>query len=249
MLRSAVKYFLIPGMTLLVAACASSMLLNENLQSDADIMAVRRKHIFLGREIVSFGPYFTGKVTRTTPIGEVLDAEMGVKSMKEDIGFEMNMGASFQSTVICTGKLGGEDLSLLKDKEQQEEEEEDNGSELQIEQKDVFKGTIDCAGKCGRWHFLVINSYSIEGDTSLGFLSNGAMRITINEVSTLSSGDVMEGYQLGYEYSLDDRVIGAVDLTEHKKVIISNDIPDDLKFILAGISTALILKSELQRTF
>lgn len=245
MLRSAVKYFLIPCMTLLVVACASSMLLNENLQSDADIMAVKRKHIFLGREIVSFGPYFTGKVTRTTPIGEVLDAEMGVKSMKEDIGFEMNRGALFQSTVICTGKLGGEDLSLLKDKEPLEE---DGASELQIEQKDVFKGTIDCAGKGGRWHFLVINSYSIEGDTSLGFLSNGAMRITINEVSTLSSGDLMEGYKLGYEYSLDDKVIGAVDLTEHKKVIISNDIPDDLKFILAGISTALILKSELKRS-
>jgi hypothetical protein len=236
-------------MTLLMAACASSMLLNENLQSGADIMTVKRKHVFLGREIVSFGPYYTGKVTRTTPIGEVLDAKMGVKNMKEDIGFEMKEGALFQSVVVCTGKLGGEDLSLLKDKEQQEKEDESNVAGSPNKQKDIFKGTINCTGKCGLWHFLVINSYSIEGDTALGYLSNGSMRINISEVNTLASGEVLKGYKLGYEYSLNDRVIGAIDLTENKRVILRNDLPDDLRFILAGLSAALILKSELKRTF
>jgi hypothetical protein len=240
------KYILIPGMTLLVVSCASSMLLDSNLQTGADIMPVTRKPVFLGKEIVSFGPYFTGKVSRTSPIGDLLDAEMDVKNMTERILFEMKEGSAFQSNVTCVGKLGGEDLSLLKDKDKKEEGKEQG---LQNEQKDVFKGTIVCKGKCGTWHFLIINSYSLEGDTALGFLSNGSIRITIDEVNVLSSGDVMEGYKLGYEYSLNNEVIGAIDLTEHKKVIIKNDLSDDLKFILANISAALILKSSLPRNF
>jgi hypothetical protein len=231
------------GMALLLTSCAPAMLLDSNLQNDSDIFYVKSKSVFLQREILSFGPYYVVNISRTTPLRDLLNASMEVTKLTESIGFDMREGTDNRSSVSCQGKLGSEDLSFLKDETEDDKEDKD---QFNKEQKDVFKGTIDCGEACGKWHFLVINGYTTEGDTSLGFLSNGSKRITINQVNTLSSGKVLKFYRLGFEFSVDSTVVGAVEITRPRKVIIKEDLPGNLSFVLANMSAALLLKSDLQ---
>jgi hypothetical protein len=229
----------------MTASCGTTMLIDTNLKTDATIMPVKRTALFLGKEIVSFGTYYTGKVDRTPTLSGILNTEMDVKTLKEEIRFEMKDGSTNKSNVYCIGKLGKEDLSLAGKQEDEEEDVED----IANKQNNTFKGTIDYQNNESKWHFLIINSYSLGGDTSLGYLSNGSLRINIEQVNVYMSGHMTEGERLGYEYILNNEVIGAIDFTGRGRVIMKNDMPGDIKFALANISAALFLKSDLRDSY
>ena len=248
MRKSSGKYIAFLVMSFFALSCGTTMLIDTNLQKEATVMSVKRTSIFLGKEIISFGNYYTGKVTRTPTLSGLLNTDMDIKVLKEEINFEMKEGSMNQSNVYCLGKLGKEDLSLIKGKNDEEEENNEN-EEMINKQKDTYKGTIDCISNCGKWHFLIINSYSLEGDTSLGYLSNGSVRINIEQVTTLTSGQVTEGEKLGYEFILNNEAIGAIDLIGRGKVVMKNDVPSDIKFAIANVVAALLLKSDLNDSY
>jgi hypothetical protein len=239
--HSSAKYLACAFVTLIMVSCSPTMLIDAHLVTDATIMPVKRAAFFFGREIISFGIYYSGKVDRSLALSDILNKDMGTKILKEEIRYEMMDGSMNKSKVYCIGKLGKEDLSLTHSINDNEEDKEDSTNI----QYNTFKGTIDYQSGENKWHFLIFNSYSPGGDTSLGYMSNGLLRISIKQVNTYISGYVSQTDRLGYEFILNDEVVGAIDFTGNGRVIIKNDIPAYIKFALANISAALLLKSDL----
>jgi hypothetical protein len=51
---------------------------------------------------------------------------------------------------------------------------------------------------------------------------------------------------LGYEFVYKDQAIGAVETINNGKVWFKNDLQDDLKLVLASLSSSLLLRTSLE---
>ncbi|MBI5915284.1 MAG: hypothetical protein HY842_07900 [Bacteroidetes bacterium] len=183
---------------------------------------------------LSFGPYHSGKVKRgwTTTTTSSVSGISEVQHEKKKFSFMLNDGSGNASEVRLASNLSTSDLVIFED-----------NFRIRMDGEDVFAGVISLKDKGGDWDFAMTNLNKIVVfDPAKGQLTNGKETIHIEEERRLADGTrTIAGYT-GFNFLLDDKLVGSVDLIDRKgKVTLSNSLSGEQQFVLANAAAALLL--------
>ena len=79
-----------------------------------------------------------------------------------------------------------------------------------------------------------------------GWIQGENANILIRPVERLDNGQRMLDMQVpGFEFLLDNKVVGAVETLNRGRIWLRRDLNENQKLVLAGVASALLLRSEL----
>ncbi|MEQ9441436.1 MAG: hypothetical protein RIG62_20490 [Cyclobacteriaceae bacterium] len=223
--------------TVISMGCSSSMMIPDTLVSDAQTLAVAGRQGWLVNQKLSFGPYQSEKVKRGWTFSYDIPFLMHFQGAKEKLQFELKAG-EHRANVFCLGKATQRDLPMLEDMFQ-----------LSLKDQNVFAGAIVTDYSSKPWEFLVQKNYNkLPNRDFLGSLQQEDQRINIREIQQTAEGKNTWGEPLGYEFVLDNEVIGAVEVLNKGRVILKNTTSAEMNLLLASTAAALLLRSDLHDT-
>ncbi len=217
--------------------CSPAMMVNDSLKNEAQTYEVQGRQGWMVHQKLSFGPYQSEKVKRGWTFSYDIPFLVQFQGAKEKLQFQINEGNHW-AEVYCLGKATVQDLPMLGEM-----------FEVSLKDKEVFSGVIITDNAAKPWQFLVQKNYNkLPANDFVGFMQQENKRIDIREIQHTDRGTNTWGEPLGYEFTENEIVIGAVETLNKGKVIIKNNIPDDMKLLVASASAALLLRSNLQET-
>ncbi|WP_157486706.1 hypothetical protein [Dyadobacter alkalitolerans] len=94
------------------------------------------------------------------------------------------------------------------------------------------------------------SSRSLNKNRTVGFVRSRRMQIDIAGIRELegSSGFLTQNDVYGYEFQLDGKIIGAVSTVNNGKVWFKKGLGDDIKLILASVSSGLMLRNHVEES-
>jgi hypothetical protein len=113
-----------------------------------------------------------------------------------------------------------------------------------------FTGVIDplSAGQSA-WHFALLSDNTTDAATApAGWLVDDSGRRVVIRHAPFPAGTpafmvrATHGAGPGFRFELDGQLVGSVDMIPSKAVWLRDDLPSDLRFALAGLSSALFLQ-------
>lgn len=218
---------------LLISGLITAFAQSELPQNAVTHLAKGRNGWLVGQEL-SFGPYQSSKVKRSWTSAPSLEFVVRLQTVKDKFRFEMVDSQGNMSEVYMSGELGRKELPLF-----------DGSLSLMLPDEDIFAGMIITNHE--NWEFYIENPNK---QTILekvnGKLSNGTQTIIIKESRYLSSGKKHIGGQaLAYNFQVDGKIVGLVEVINKGKVILDDSLPADQKFLLANAAAALLLRQNL----
>ncbi|GGC02007.1 hypothetical protein GCM10011325_31340 [Dyadobacter sediminis] len=202
---------------------------------------VKGKQGFQIGQTLSFGAYKTGKVKRGWTFNYAVPFIMKFNGAKQKLSFQQ-FGANNKTA----------DIALVSRFKETEFEPIKDYFSIALQYKNYFAGTIKLNSEEDSWDFIVHNvdgtSRSIRNNQTIGFARNRQTRIDIIGIRELegSSALITQGDVYGYEFQMQGKVIGAVSTINNGKVWIRKELDDDLKLVLASISSGLMLRNSLE---
>lgn len=223
--------------TVISMGCSSAMMVNDTLVNDAQILPVEGRQGWMIKQKLSFGAYRSEEVKRGWTFSYDIPFLLRFQGAKEKLQFQLNEGEHW-ADVYCLGKATQQDLPLLGDMFQ-----------VSLKDKEVFSGVIITDYSAKPWQFLIQKNYNkFAGSDFAGTVQHESMRIDIKEIQQTEAGTNTWGEPLGYEFVLNNEVIGAVEILNKGKVIIKNSVSEEMKLLVASTSAALLLRSNLTET-
>jgi hypothetical protein len=212
------------------------MYVAPTLKNDSETFSVKGRQGFqIGRRL-SFGEYATGKVKQGWVKGYDIPFFVRFQGMKEKLSFHQFDESGQMAEVYSVGKFRSTELPLLK-----------NYFNIILKEKNQFAGTVILNGGQDVWEFLL---YNPDGEsfrsTKAGFVQNNHEVIEVKGVTQLENGSNLSSKFLGYEFIHHEKTIGAVETINNGKVWLKNDLPDELKLVLASLSSSLLLRTSLE---
>lgn len=215
--------------------CSTSMMVNDNLQSDSQTFAVQGRQGWMVRQQLSFGPYQSGVVQRGWTRSYDIPFFVHFQGAKVKLQFELS-DSLHQAQVFCLGKARQQELPMLEDL-----------FDISLKDQEVFSGVIMTNFSTEPWYFVAQkNLNKLPQNSFVGVVHNHDQEIHIQEVRRTDQGHSTWSEVLGYEFKMGDGVVGAVETLNKGKVIIKNSVPEDIRLILASTSAALLLRNDLQ---
>lgn len=237
-MRYAIVLFFALGAALFFAGCSMHMSLNDALRSGSTIYPVKGRQGWLLNQHLSFGPYRSGKVHRGWTESYDIPLVVRFQGAKEKLRFELSdTTAQLRSEVFCVGEVKRNELPVLNDI-----------FRIPLKDVDVFTASVYLPVRRVHWDLALYDSNKMDfGDVSSGVLQNDAgQSIQLREVRRTEKGHSNWGGQpLGYEFVQDDAVIGAVEMLNNGRVLLKNEVPAELRFVLANTAAVLLLKTNL----
>jgi hypothetical protein len=223
-------------LVVLVGCKAPQMYVAPTLKNDGETLSVKGRQGFqIGRSL-SFGEYATSKVKQGWVKGYDIPFFVRFQGMKEKMSFQQFNESGQMAEVYSVGKFRSTELPFVKDH-----------FNIILKEKNHFAGTIILNGGEESWEFLL---YNPDGesfkDAKAGFVQNNHEIIEVKGVTQLENGNYFSPKFLGYEFVYKDQAIGAVETINNGKVWFKNDLPDDLKLVLASLSSSLLLRTSLE---
>jgi hypothetical protein len=84
-------------------------------------------------------------------------------------------------------------------------------------------------------------------ESKAGFVRKGTETIEVNGIKKLENGKPSLAYKFwGYEFIYNGQPVGAVEIVNNGNVWVKNNLPEDLKLVLASISSSLLLRTSLE---
>lgn len=222
-----------------LAGCKTAqMAVAPTLKNDSEPLSVKGRQGFqIGRQL-SFGEYATGKVKQGWVKGYDIPFFVRFQGMKERLSFQQYNAAGQMAEVYAVGKFRSTELPFLKDY-----------FNLILKEKNHFAGTVILNEGMDVWEFLL---YHPDGEflkgAKAGFVQNKNEVIEVKGVTQLENGVNLSSKFWGYEFIHLGKTIGAVETINNGKVWFKNDLTGDLKLVLAGVSSSLLLRTNLEET-
>lgn len=231
------KSILILVFAFVLSACSTpQMAVSEQLQSQASAYEVKGRQGWLLKQQLSFGPYRTGTVKRGWTKGYDIPFILRFSGAGERLQFEISGQTGATAEVFCLGKLAETDLTWFSEY-----------FDINLRAKDVFSGAI-VLDERRNFTFVVENlNQNNHFREARGYLYGSDTRMQIQPVMKLQGDKAWLGRQApGFEFIVEDRVIGAVETLNQGQVWINNRLQTDQQLLAAALSAALLLRSELE---
>lgn len=220
----------------LVGCKTAQMAVAPTLKSDSETFSVKGRQGFqIGRQL-SFGKYATGKVKQGWVKGYDLPFLLRFQGMKEKLSFHQFNEAGQWAEVYAVGKFRSTELPFIRDY-----------FNIILKEKNHFAGTVILKGGQDVWEFLL---YNPDGEflkgAKAGFVQNKNEVIEVKGVTQLENGVNLSSKFWGYEFIHLGKTIGAVETINNGKVWFKKDLADDLKLVLASLSSSLLLRTNME---
>lgn len=231
-------YKIISALVLIVlTGCKTAqMAVAPALKNDSEPLSVKGRQGFqIGRQL-SFGEYATGKVKQGWVKGYDIPFLVRFQGMKERLSFHQFNEAGQLAEVYAVGKFRSTELPFLRDY-----------FNIILKEKNHFAGTVILKAGQDVWEFLLYNpDGEFLKDAKAGFVRNNQEVIEVKGVTQLENGVNLSSKFWGYEFIHLGKTIGAVETINNGKVWFKNDLPEDLKLVLASLSSSLLLRTNME---
>ncbi|MBN2016522.1 MAG: hypothetical protein JW794_00035 [Candidatus Cloacimonetes bacterium] len=227
---------------LMVIGCSVPQIkLPSALQSDTSMYPVKGRYGFSWNKVITFGDYKTSKFNKgwTTSESNTSDV-LQMKSAKQKFNFIQYTPDGTQAEVVCAGQFEQSDVSVLND-----------FFSIDLSYKNYFYGSVLLDKGMDIWNFVVNNpDQGSPKNLTMGEAKNdkgevitikGILQVEGQNIPKIFQGDVY-----GYEFVYNDQTIGAVSTINAGAVWIKNGISDDQKLLIAGMSTSLLVRDDLE---
>jgi hypothetical protein len=223
-------------LVVIVGCTTPQMYVAPTLKSDSENLSVKGRQGFqIGRSL-SFGEYATSKVKQGWVKGYDIPFIVRFQGMKEKLSFQQFNASGQIAEVYSVGKFRSTELPFIKDY-----------FNIILKEKNHFAGIVILNGGQNVWEFLLYNpDGELLKSAKAGFIQNNKEIIEVKGVTQLENGNNFSSKFLGYEFVFHGNAIGAVETVNNGKVWFKNDLPDDLKLVLASLSSSLLLRTSLE---
>ena len=232
----------------ITTSVAQDVKLPESLKDNSTILPVKGRMGMQINQVITFGDFKTSKIkkgwtksTKVTSSTEVLFASKtaSVSKASQKFSFTQFGLGNMEAEVACLGELSQADIELIK-----------NIFALGIDFKNCFSGSIEIVTDSTTWEFIILDPDSKpDTEASSGFIRNGNDELielfAITELEGKKIPKFLQGAVQGYEFRLNGKPIGAVSLYNKGNVIFKDNISDTQKPVIASLSTALLVRTDL----
>ncbi|NQU34578.1 MAG: hypothetical protein HQ521_15215 [Bacteroidetes bacterium] len=232
----------------IISGVSQGVKLPETLKDNSAILPVKGRMGMQINQVITFGDFKTSKIkkgwtksTKVTSTNSVLFASKtaSVSKASQKFSFTQFGPDNMEAEVACLGELSQADIELIK-----------NIFAIGIDFKNCFSGSIEIVNDSTTWEFIIIDPDSKpDTDVSSGFIRNGNDELielyAITELEGKKIPKFLQGAVQGYEFRLNGKPIGAVSLYNKGNVIFYDNISDTHKLVIASLSTALLVRTDL----
>lgn len=221
---------------LVLTSCTTpNIIIDKTLTSQTAPMPVKGKQGWQINQIIEFGDYKTNKVKRGWTSTYNIPFVVKFTGAKEKLHYRQYGVNGTEAEVFCISKFTDHYVPVLG---------EYFGIPLKYE--DHFAGTIYDEKRNSPWDFII---YTPDGgtihNTTTGYIKNGDTVIEIRGVREMENQKYLLKLDVyGYEFFLDGKSIGAVQTVNNGRVWIDSTLRDDIKLVLAGVSTGVLLRHD-----
>jgi hypothetical protein len=221
-------------MTLLTSCTVPYMQVDPQLTAQARALPVSGRQGWLVNQQLGFGEFSSGPVKRSWTKGYNIPFIVRFSGAKEKIGFPVSSAAGDTAEFFCLGKLREYDLPLFN-----------KALEVNLKTTGVFTCSIALGEQSYEFYSENLNQNPRFSEIT-GRLQTPGPDITIHPVGSLEGGQASwSTTALGYELKQDGRTVAAVETLNEGRVWISPELPSDQQLIIAGVASALLLRSSL----
>jgi hypothetical protein len=212
-------------------------MVNDSLINDSQTLTVDGRQGWLINQKLSFGSYHSEKLKRSWTFSYDIPFLVHFQGAKEKLQFQMNE-CEHWARVFCLGKITQRELPMLEDM-----------FRVSFKDKNVFAGAVVTDFSSTPWEFMIQKNYNkLPSRDFVGTLQQADIRINLREIQQTAQGTNTWGEPLGYEFVLNDEVIGAVEVFNQGRVILKNTTSEEINLLVASTSAALLLRSEFGDT-
>lgn len=231
------KAYIILFMLLLPACKTPQIYVAPELKDSSMVLPVKgRQGLQLGQKL-SFGEFNTSKIKRGWTQGYDFPFMVRFQGVKEKFSFQLFNDKHQAADVYCAGKFRSMEIAGIGDY-----------FDIVIREKNHFAGTIISGAGKDIWDFLLYNPDGRPMDkTKAGFMQSGTEVVEINGIRRMANGKSNWSVEFwGYEFIHNGEVIGTVETINNGNVWLKNDLPESQRLLLAGMASALLLRSNLE---
>jgi len=226
------------GLLSLFIACKSAeIMLDPSMR--AKEMPVKGRQGWQINQTIKFGEFSTDKIKRGWTHSYDIPFFVRFTGASEKLSYNQYDGKSNSAKVACAGKLRSREIELIGDY-----------FTIPLKYENYFAGSVILSTDSSYWDFIIHNP---SGDfmrerSSAGFVTNGKTRIEIDAIRGMKGQPSwLQNMAIhGFHFYLDGKTIGAVSTINKGKVWIVKDIKDDLRLLLASVSTGILLRRDLE---
>ena len=227
-----------------VLACKTAEpVVNKDLADETEIYPVKgRQGSYIGQTL-SFGGFKTNKVKRGWTFGYSIPFIAKFNGSSEKLSFTQSDVNGRAADVALVSKFSETELSHLA-----------AYFSLSLQYKNYFAGMAQMSEPGERWDFVVHNvdgtERSLKKNSTVGFIRNGQINVEIFGIRELKGSPALltQNDVYGYEFRLNGKIIGAVSTINNGKVWLKKDLNEQLKLVLASVSTGLMLRNSVEET-
>lgn len=218
----------------LLGACKDyNIKIDQDMRTEAQMMPVKGRQGLRINQKVSFGEFHTSRVRRGWTAKYNIPFLLRFQGAQEKLSFSQFDAQGNEAMVSAIGKFRSTELSILG-----------GYFGIPLEYKNYFAGNIYLPKTEQMFDFVV---YNPEANFKLlptsGFLKNAGLNVAIEGVTQLDDRKVWNIDNLGFEYKVDGRSVGAVQIFKNGKVWLRKGLPEEEKLVLAALSTALMIRN------
>lgn len=219
---------------LLLASCKDyNIKIDQDMRAEAQQMEVKGRQGFTFNQKVRFGEFHTDRVRRGWTRSYDIPFMIRFQGAQEKLSFSQFDGEGRQVVVSAIGKFQSKEVPLL-------------GAffGIPLEYKHYFAGTIYAIGSGNAYDFIVFNPESnFKLMPTEGHISGPGLSVNVHGVTQLDDRRLWNIDNLGFEYKRGERSIGAVQIFNNGKVWLRKGLEEEHRLVLAGLSTALMIRN------
>jgi len=183
-------------------SCKSpSVLINNELKTNAETYLVKGKMGLQIKQKMSFGPYATGIIKRGWISSYNIPFIIRFSGAKEKLSFEI-ADSTNKAKVHCMGKISQSELQIIRD-----------WFGIVLKQEDAFAGNVSFEEN-NHWDFIIYNASNTQVVKPVyGHVQKGDEKIFIHGIRHFEGKNtwISEFGVYGYEFVKNNKVIGTVE--------------------------------------
>lgn len=225
--------------TFFACRTATDVVLDNDLKTNATALAVKGRQGWQIGQVISFGDYKTDRVKRGWTSGYKVPFIIQFAKAKEKLSYRQFGPAGLSAEVACVSKFESKEINLIGE-----------FFAIPLQYENYFAGSV-VVDDSRSWDFLIHNVDGNRwGDSTDGLIRQGEHRIDIVGLRLLEGQPewMNVGATYGYEFRRNGKVIGTVSTFNRGKIWLHNDLDAELKLVLAGVSTGLLLRHNVEDT-
>lgn len=235
------KNKLLLGLVLLlgVTSCKTpGLVFTGDLKNNTAVMDAKGRQGWQFNQVIKFGDYHTSPIARGWTRGGTINFFVRFQKAEQKLDFTQYTPDGKTATIAAVSSFKNTELPLLSD-----------FLTYSFNYKNTFVGTIILNGdETQHWDFIIHDpDAGLSKDANCGV----ARDVNGNEIQILGVKKVehqanwVQLDNFGFEFIMNGVSVGAVSTINNGRVWIKNDISDELKLVLASLSSSLMVRQNI----